>query len=325
MSAVMPGSVHVIILNWRTAAMTLRSLEHAMVAMEGIDGAITVVDNDSGDGSFETLQAESETRGWTAAGRVRVVQSGRNGGFGAGNNVVLFDPLGDGRMPDYVYLLNSDAFPRRDAIRLLRDHLDAHPRVGLAGSRIIGTDGVLHETAFRFPGVASEFETAARSGPVSRLLRRFVVAMPVPTQAGPVDWTAGASLMMRRAMLDRIGGFDETFFLYFEETDLCRRAARAGWSTHYVPQSVVEHLGSASTGMKTWQQVPEYWFASREHYFRKNSGRLGALAVNAAHLAGTGLWRLRCIVTRRDPEIRPGFLRQLTRHALSTRQGTLNR
>ena len=312
------GTVHTIILNWRTADMTLRALDHAVTAMDGIDGAITVVDNDSQDGSFETIAAAVDARGWGA--RVRVVASGHNGGFGAGNNVALHVPLPDGRMTDHVYILNSDAFPQPDAIAVLRDYLDSHPRVGLVGSAIIGTDGVPHQTAFRFPSAASEFEAASRSGPVTRLLRRHVVPLPIPETAGPVDWIAGASLMIRRAVIDEIGGFDETFFLYFEETDLCRRAAAAGWGRHYVPQSIVAHEGSASTGMKDWQRVPDYWFASRQHYFTKNHGRAGAAAVNLAHLSGAGLWRLRCLIARRDREDPPGFLRQITGHAIRPRR-----
>lgn len=318
----MSSTVHAIILNWRSADMTMQSLQHAVDGMAELDGAITVVDNDSGDGSFEAISEAVATHGWDARGLVRVVQSGRNGGFGAGNNVAMFDDLPDGRTPAYVYLLNSDAFVRRDSIRLLRDYLDAHPGVGLAGSRIIGTDGEPHQTAFRFPSAAGEFEGAARSGPVSRLLRRSIVALPIPETARHVDWTAGASLMMRREMLDQIGGFDETFFLYFEETDLCLRAARAGWDTHFVPESVVEHIGSASTGMKTWTETPAYWFASREHYFRKNHGRLGAAAANLAHLGGAAVFRARCLLQRRSAERRRGFLRQLTRHAIAPRLRT---
>ena len=318
----MAGSVHTIILNWRTAEMTLRSVKHAVAAMDGLPGAITVVDNDSGDGSFEAMTAVVSEAGWDSDGLVRVVQSGHNGGFGAGNNFAMFQPLPRGGRPDYVYLLNSDAFVQPDAIRSLRDYLDAHPEVGLAGSRIKGIDGELHQAAFRFPSAASEFEGAATSGPVSRLLNRWIVALPVPKVAGPVDWAAGASLMMRRDMLDVIGGFDETFFLYFEETDLCFRAARAGWKTHFVPESVVEHIGSVSTGMKNWKRTPDYWFASREHYFRKNHGRVGALAANLSHLGGAGLWRLRCLLQRRGLERPPGFLRQMMFHAVAPRRRT---
>src|SRR5690606_31205032 len=101
-------------------------------------------------------------------------------------------------------------------------YLDSHPEVGFAGSHIHGEDGAPHTTAFRFPSIASEFEGAAKTGPVSKLLKNAIVAPPLPTQTTRVDWLAGASVLMRQKVLDRIGLFDETFFLYFEETDLCR-------------------------------------------------------------------------------------------------------
>ena len=94
-----------------------------------------------------------------------------NGGFGAGNNAGIRAGLADGARPDYVYILNSDAFPDPGAIRALLDHLQTHPDTGLAGSYIHGPDGAPHLTTFRFPSIASEFEGAARLGPVSRWLR----------------------------------------------------------------------------------------------------------------------------------------------------------
>ena len=111
------ATVLTVILNWRSAEMTLDAAAAALRAMEGIAGAITIVDNDSGDGSEERLRAEVAARGWD---RVRVIQSGWNGGYGAGNNVGIRAGLPDGSAPDYVYTLNSDAFPAADAIRLLR-------------------------------------------------------------------------------------------------------------------------------------------------------------------------------------------------------------
>jgi N-acetylglucosaminyl-diphospho-decaprenol L-rhamnosyltransferase len=285
-----------VVLNWRTAAMTLRAVETALAAMEGIAGAITIVDNDSGDGSFETLTAEVAARGWT---RVRVIASGRNGGFGAGNNVGIRAGLPDGTRPDYVYIL---------------DHLERHPGTGFAGSHVHGPEGDPHRTAFRFPTPAGEFEMQVRFGPVTRAFRDRVIAPALPTVTGRVDWLAGASLMMRTAVLDRIGLFDETFFLYFEETDLCLRAARAGFPTDYVVESRVAHIGSASTGMKTWTRIPGYWLDSRFHYYLKNHGRAGLVAATLACLAGGALWRLRLLVQRRDRGDPPGFLRDLARH-----------
>jgi len=211
-------------------------------------------------------------------------------------------------------VLNSDAFPAPDAIARLLAALQADPGAGFAGSFIHGQDGAPHLTTFRFPSLASEVEGAARSGPISRLLAHRAVPLPTPAATQAVDWLAGASLMMRRDVLDAIGLFDETFFLYFEETDLCLRAARAGWRTLFVPDSRVAHIGSVSTGMKTWDRVPGYWFASRRHYFTKNHGRAYALAATLAHVAGGTLHRLRCALAHRAPADPPHFLRDLIRH-----------
>lgn len=300
-----------VILNWRTPEMTLRAVQAARSAMQGIDGAITVVDNASGDGSEAALRAATRDMP-----DVQVIQAGRNGGFGAGNNAGIRAGLPGGTRPDYVYILNSDAFPAPDAIRALLSHLETHPQTGFAGSHIHGPDGDPHRTAFRFPSIAGEFEAQVRFGPVSRLLRNAIVAQPLPTVTTRVDWLAGASLMMRMDVLDRIGLFDETFFLYFEETELCRRAARAGWPTDYVVESRVAHIGSASTGMKTWARMPGYWFDSRWHYFTKVHGRAYAIAATLAALTGGALWRLRLLVQRRDRGDPPHFLRDLARHHL---------
>ncbi len=304
-------TVLTVLLNWRTAEMTLRAAASAEMAMDGIAGGIVIVDNDSGDGSFERMSAALKDRP-----RFRVVQSGRNGGFGAGNNVGIKLGLPDGSRPDYVYILNSDAFPAPDAIRLLLEYLQSHPKVGIAGSYIHGPDGEPHVTCFRFPSVASELEGAARTGPISRLLRNRAVSIGVPEATGPVDWLAGASMMMREELVRTVGIFDETFFLYFEETDLCRRAAEAGWPTHFVKESRVEHIGSVSTGMKTWKRVPGYWFDSRWHYFRKSGGTSHAVAATLAHVAGALILRTRRLVTPKIPEGPPHFLRDLLGHSL---------
>lgn len=307
--------VNCVILNWRTADMTISAVRSALVAMEGIEGAITVVDNDSQDGSFETMSAAMAD--WP---RVRVLQSGRNGGYGAGNNHGIRAGLPGGERPEYTYVLNSDAFPAPDAIRVLVAYLDSHPQVGFAGSHIHGPEGEPHTTAFRFPSIASELEGAAQTGPISRLLRRFIVAPPLPTQTTRVDWVAGASVLMRQSMLDQIGLFDERFFLYYEETDLFLRAARAGWQAVYVVESRVMHIGSVSTGMKEWRRVPGYWFDSRRYYFEKNHGRLYALAALGAHVAGLGVHGLRVLLQRKKPHTPPYFLRDLVRHSLRTRR-----
>jgi N-acetylglucosaminyl-diphospho-decaprenol L-rhamnosyltransferase len=304
-------TVLTVLLNWRTAEMTIRAALAAERAMEGISGAITVVDNASGDGSFEAMQT-------ALAGhpRITVVLSDRNGGFGAGNNVGIRRGLPGGARPDFVYIQNSDAFPAPDAIRKLRDYLMTHPEAGFAGSYIHGSDGVPHVTCFRFPSIASEFEAAAKTGPITRLLGHRKVPVGVPQASGPVAWLAGASLMMREGAVQHVGLFDENFFLYFEETDLCRRAAAAGWQTHFVLESRVEHIGSVSTGMKTWARVPGYWFDSRWRYFRKAGGTGHAILATLVHLCGSVIHHARCLVSRKTSSEPPHFLRDLVGHAL---------
>ncbi|MGR3761995.1 glycosyltransferase family 2 protein [Roseobacteraceae bacterium NS-SX3] len=311
-----PPPVLAIILNYRTPEMTLQSAEAALQAMQGLPGEVLIVDNASGDGSFERMQAEACARGWMEDTRLRLVQSPVNGGFGAGMNFGMQAGLSDGKAPGFYYLLNSDAFPQPDAIRILRDYLMAHPGAGLAGSFVRGADGVPHRTAFRFPSAAGEFEYSAQTGPVTRLLQHAVVAMEIPQAPAQVDWTAGASLMIRREVIEETGGFDEIYFLYYEETDLCRRAAKAGWRTHFVPESEVMHVGSASTGMKEWQRTPGYWFDSRLHYYRKAGGRGYVALTTLATLAGSAVYGLRRLISRKPRLHPPHFLRDLCTRTL---------
>ena len=313
-----------IVLNWRTPDMTLDAVRAALRAMRDVVGGwnLYVVDNDSGDGSEAKIRegvARERELGTQGFDRVEVVQSGHNGGFGAGNNVGIRRALASSDPPEYLYILNSDAFPAEDAITALLKVMESSPEYGIAGSYIHGVDGEPHVTAFRFPTIQSEIEMGAKLGLLTRLLDRWVVPIGIPERSMDVDWLAGASMLMRARMLDEIGLFDETFFLYFEETDLCRRAADAGWKTRYVLESRVAHIGSVSTGMKKWNRIPGYWLDSRRHYFSKNHGRPYWMAATVARVLSSGLYEARRRVQGKpavDPE---RFLPDLVRHTLLRR------
>lgn len=301
-----------VVLNYRTPDLTIRAVEAALVEMREVAGAITVVDNHSEDGSFEILCQAIQSRGWS---RVRVLQSGQNGGYGAGNNFGIRQGLPDGTRPDFVYILNPDAVPEPGAISTLLEFMEQNARAGFAGSRIHGEDGRYHQTAFRFPTVFSEFESGAGTGPISKLLRRYIVAIPEPDGNTQVDWVAGASLMIRYKTFEQTGGFDERFFLYFEETDLCRRAQLLGWTSHYVPASRVMHIGSVSTGMKTWRRTPEYWFDSRLRYFIQNHSVAYAVLAILAYSAGEAIFKVR-LLTGKQRSGPTHYLSDMWRHAL---------
>lgn len=293
------SKILVVILNWRSAEMSLAAVEAARVAMQGLSGAINLVDNASGDGSYESMQRHIRAQGWDLGPLpVQLLQSGHNGGYGFGNNHGIRAGLPDGSVPDYIYLQNSDAFPAAEAIAALSQYLDAHPMVGMAGSALRGREGERHSSGFRFPSIAGELEAHSRIALISRLFEAQIVSLAPSDTLQLPDWVSGASLMLRRQMLDQIGLFDEEFFLYFEETELCRRAADAGWGRVVLPQSQVMHIGSVSTGMRQWQRIPGFWLDSRHHYFRKCHGRAYALWATAAALTGLGLWQIKRLVTR---------------------------
>ncbi len=304
-----------IILNYRTPDLTVQAAQAALREMNAVGGEVVIVDNASGDGSYEALVAAVTP--WNAGDQLRVVKSPVNGGFGAGNNVGMRLGLSDGTQPEFYYLLNSDAWPDPGAVQALLDVMRDNPRAGFAGSHIRGTDDLDHCTVFRFPSITGELEGAARTGLITRMFPNSVVPMEIPTETKRVDWTAGASLMIRATMVAEIGLFDETFFLYYEETELCHRAKQAGWDTYYVPSSRTVHIGSASTGLKEWARTPSYWFDSRHYYFTKVHGRGYAALATLARIKGAVIWRLRRMISDKPMGDPPHFLRDLIRHAFA--------
>jgi GT2 family glycosyltransferase len=310
----------VVIVNYKTALLALRAAEAALADVRALGGAIAIVDNDSGDGSLATL------RDGIASGRfgstVEVIAAEKNGGFGYGNNVAIRRALASSDPPQYVYLLNPDAMPDPGAIRTLVEFLDAHPEVGIAGSHIHNPDGSTHVSAFRFPSPIGELEGTLRLGLATKLFDRWSVWNLPCDETARVDWVSGASTMIRRDVLDQVGLFDENFFLYFEETDLCRRAAEAGWQTWFVHEASVEHEVGVATGIKdTKRRTPPYWFASRRYYFLKQGGRGELWLANLLWMAGFSLWRLRRRLQAKPDPDPPQMLADFVRHTVLPRKG----
>ena len=194
--------------------------------------------------------------------------------------------------------------------------MDGHPQVGIAGSKLLTKTGEHQCSPFRFPGIASEFDQALKLGMISRLLARWSVAMPPPDEKTQVDWVSGASMMLRRQMLEQIGLLDEGFFTYFEDMDLCQRAHQASWEVWYVPQSQVIHLEGASSGIvkRVVKRRPTFWFQARHRYFLKYEGALKTLAIDAAFILGFALWRVRRFLQQKPdfdpPDMLFDFIRQ---------------
>ncbi len=306
----------VVIVNYKTPEMTLESVVSALRETQHIaDTKIAVVDNDSQDASLEKLRQAALDAAW--GDQVEILASPWNGGFAWGNNFAIRPALESADRPEYVYLLNSDAFPDENAVTELVNYLDSHPSFGIAGSFIHGDDGETHRTAFRFPSLGSELEAPLGIGVVSKLLNSYIVSPDLPTSTERVDWLAGASMLIRTKVLDEIGLMDDGYFLYYEETDFCLRAARAGWPTAYVVESSVTHIGSVSTGIQDISKpTPQFWYGSRHRYFLKNHGRAALWAANTLYIVAGLIRRARSALMRRPSHEPAGHMRGFIRFNL---------
>jgi GT2 family glycosyltransferase len=304
--------IAVVIVSYRTADLTIASVRsiEAERSRATVRLQVVVVDNASGDAP--AIAAAIATNGWS--GWVKLVVSARNGGFGYGNNLGIAHAFA-AAVPDYIHLLNPDAQVRLGAIETLARFLESHPQAGIAGSGFDNADGSDWPIAFRFPGLLSEIDSGLRFGPASRLLRRWAVAQRMGKAPQQVDWVCGASMMIRPSVLAAIGGFDENYFLYFEETDLCRRAGRAGFQTWYVPGSRVMHIRGQSTSVTDLahgpKRLPTYWFDSRRRYYGINYGLGWGIVIDMGALVAGALGTLKQILLGRRNTLVPRYLRDL--------------
>jgi N-acetylglucosaminyl-diphospho-decaprenol L-rhamnosyltransferase len=308
--------VAIAIISYRSADLTigcLRSIE-AERSTPGLRIRVIVVDNASGDSP--AIEQAIEANSWSSW--VTLVRAPINGGFAYGNNLA-FRIAHEDRPPDYFHLLNPDTLVRDGAIGALVRFLETHPEVGIVGSSFENLDGSDWPIAFRFPSILSEIESGLQLRLASRLLRRWAVAVEMSAVPQPIDWVPGASMMVRPAVFDAIGGFDETYFLYFEETDFCLRAKKAGFPTWYVPESRVMHIAGQSTKVTVrnvaLKRLPAYWFESRRRYFEVSYGTARAMAVDIVAVLAHAVGHLKRMLQRRPDRGVPYFLRDLAQHS----------
>ncbi|MCU0519594.1 MAG: glycosyltransferase family 2 protein, partial [Anaerolineae bacterium] len=192
---------------------------------------------------------------------------------------------------DYVLLLNPDTEVVGNAPQELVAYLQAHPDVGLVGPRLLNSDGTPQSSRRRFPNLAILFLESTWLQPLlsDRQLRRYCIQDRPDTEEQDVDWVTGAAMMIRREVLQDVGPFDESYFMYSEELDWCRRIRRAGWRITYVPSAqVIHHGGKSSDQVVAARHV--YFQASKILYARKHHGRSVA-EVLRFWLLGQYVWQ----------------------------------
>ncbi|HEX2906736.1 MAG TPA: glycosyltransferase family 2 protein [Phototrophicaceae bacterium] len=260
----------VVIVTWNVRELALQAIKSLLfdVRFSGLKTDVYVIDSASSDGTVEAIAA--------AFPEVRLTASAENLGFGRANNLALrqigFGQADTADLPRAVYLLNPDTITQPGATLALYAALVALPRAGLVGAQLAYGDGSFQPGAFHFPGLrqlwVEFFPTPGRfiegefNGRYSR--RLYQAGQPFP-----VDFTLGATMMLRREVIQQTGGFDEQFFMYCEEIDWAWRIHKAGWEVWCVPAARVTHLGGQSTAQVRPRSLINLW-TSRLQLFRKH-------------------------------------------------------
>jgi N-acetylglucosaminyl-diphospho-decaprenol L-rhamnosyltransferase len=232
---------------------------------------IVVVDNASTDGSLAEL-------GRLHPG-VRVVHAGGNLGYARAANLGIAATAAP-----IVAVLNPDTVLAPKAGRPLLERLAAEPEVGAAGPQLRNTDGSVYPSARRVPSVADAVGHGLlffvwRDNPFTRRYREIDAD---PTRPRDVDWVSGAAVWLRREALDDVGGWDERYFMYVEDVDLCWRLRQAGWRVVYEPAGIVEHLLGVSTATRPYRMIAEHHRSLLRFASVRFTGRRRALLAPAA-------------------------------------------
>ena len=235
----------VITVSYNTRALLADCLESVQVGLErsGLDGKVWVVDNASADGSAEMVRQRYP--------EVSLIAHDENLGFAAGNNLAL-QAMGFGSQasPRHILFLNPDTRVVGDALGAMVRFMDGTRSAGAAGARLVHGDGSFQHSAFAFPGLAQilfDFFPLHHRLLDSRLNGRYPRELYEAGQPFAVDHPLGAALMVRGDTLAQVGSFDERYFMYCEEIDLCRRIKKAGWEISCVPSAEIVHLVGQST------------------------------------------------------------------------------
>jgi N-acetylglucosaminyl-diphospho-decaprenol L-rhamnosyltransferase len=299
----MTCDIAVSIINFRTADLTINCVKSVLNAFEGVDGKIIVVDNFSGDGSAEEIAHWIDEQ--PAGTPVRLVLSQTNSGFSGGHNQGIVAA----EAKTYL-VLNSDAVVQPDFFTEILTVARANPKAGFIVPRLQGEDDDVQANCFRFPGPASEFMRGANSGPVTRLLKSWEVALPADPDPDQIEWASFACILLNGDMVRELKPMDEGYFLYFEDAEYCLRARRAGWGIIRAPKAVAIHFRGGSGPVKTLaklrKRLPSYYYSSRTRFLYQSHGRLGLWTSNVAWILGRSIAALRRLGGRPSDNLREG-------------------
>ncbi|HEX3333046.1 MAG TPA: glycosyltransferase family 2 protein [Acidimicrobiales bacterium] len=287
--------------------------------------AAVVVDHDAGpllggcvrsllsDGASSVVVVENGSAGSAAAALddlvqeqppppVRTVRPGRNLGFGAGVNRGLAALAGDTPPPEWILVSNADLEVHPGALAALRAVLESNPAWAIVGPRIFDDTGEVYPSVRSFPSFtdAAGHALLAQFRPDNPFTRRYNPGTPEGEVVTDAGWVSGSCFLARRAALEELGGFDEAYFMYLEDTDLCWRAHHAGWGVGFAGTASVTHVQGVSTARHPYRMMVAHHRSALRFTVRTTSGwRRAALPLAALVLgARMAMTAVRIAVTR---------------------------
>jgi GT2 family glycosyltransferase len=263
-------STAVLIVNYRSYDALSRCIASLLPHLDPQDDVV-IVDHES--------DPDALSRATRQCSRAIALPQPDNRGFAAGINLAA-----SRAQAPYLLLLNPDTIVDEPIVRVLAGWMAAHPDVGVAGAKVLNVDGTVQRSARRFPGpttlIGGRSTWLTRAYPGNWFSRRNLIEADVPVD---VDWVSGACLMTRRDVFESLGGFDESFFMYWEDADYCRRVSRAGYRCVYAPVASVRHVGGVSAASDRARMVRAF-HDSAFYLYRKHGGRAGQLAAPVVRL-----------------------------------------
>lgn len=265
-------SLTIVIVNYNTERLLKDCLHSVYSGANGTPMDIWVVDNNSRDNSIPMVRSLFP--------RVKVIENSTNVGFSMANNAAI-----SRSRSDYVLLLNPDTLIIDDAIERVVRFMNEHPKVGIAGCKVLNRDGTLQLACRRSiptPKVAFYRLTGlSRLFPENKTVARYNMTYESPDHIHEVDAVSGAFLMIRREAVRQVGLLDERFFMYGEELDWCLRVKRAGWAVMYYPAAEIIHYKGESTKYNSRKAAVEFYRAMylfhKKHFAADHSFLTNAL------------------------------------------------
>jgi N-acetylglucosaminyl-diphospho-decaprenol L-rhamnosyltransferase len=262
---VMATELSIIMVNWNGGELLRRSVESVIAHPPSVNYEIVIVDNASSDNSVALVQTSELARKLSDSGRLRVVENEENRGFGQANNqafALTEAPL--------LLLLNPDTEVTAGSVDRLIATVESDPRVGAAGPRLLNADGSLQISVWRNPPTAWEI-----------LLSQLKLYLLLPRgfrgelllgghwdhgRERRVPMLSGAAILLRRKIIEDVGGFDERFHVYAEDNEWCLRIVRSGWQLVFQPAAVILHHGAQSS-LQRWNKLEKLRVQLGAHYF----------------------------------------------------------